>query len=338
MKAIDLEAHFLTREYLDYLRQRRDVPREVREGDSYVLWYHEDVSSPRSPAIDEQMADMGEGRWQRMTAGGVTGQVLSLSPPTVQYLEPEEGVYWAKKINDTLSGVVKSHPERYVGLACVAPQKPEEAAAEIGRAMTELGLKGVLMQSHVGREYLDAAKYRVIFEAAEKYGAPIYLHPDIPIVPMLSAYSDYGFDMCGPILGYAADAALQTMRLILSGLFDEFPKLQIILGHMGEGLPYWMGRMDFSWLRSWTGEKPFNIERRPSDYLRTNFTVTTSGMSFLPAFMCAYMALGADRIAFAVDYPYEDSGEARKFILETPISDADKEKILHGNAERLFHL
>ena len=107
---------------------------------------------------------------------------------------------------------------------------------------------------------------------------------------------------------------------------------------MGEGLPYWLDRIDFSWKKPWTGEKPFHIERPPSDYLRTNFTITTSGMSYLPAFMCAYMGLGADRIAFGVDYPYEDSGEALRFIQETTISDEDKEKILHLNAEKLLNL
>jgi 5-carboxyvanillate decarboxylase len=338
MKVIDLEAHFFTRDYLDYLRSREKVPREVVYDNEMVLWYTEAACSPRSFEIDEKMVELGEKRLNVMKAAGVTKQVLSLSPPSVQYFEEAEGVLWAKRINDELAKIIKHYPESYIGLASVAPQSPNVAAAEIERAVTELGLKGVMLQSHVGEEYLDAEKYRVIFKKAEELKAPIYLHPDIPCGSMLRYYADYGFDLAGPTLGYAADAALQVMRLILSGLFDVCPGLQMMLGHMGEGLPYWLDRMDFSWKKPWIGEKAIHIERPPSDYLRTNFTITTSGMSFSPAFMCAYMGLGADRIAFAVDYPYEDSGEALRFIQEASIRDDEKEKILHLNAEKLFNL
>ena len=338
MEVIDLEAHFFTKDYLEYLRKREKVPREVMHEKETTLWYTETAYSPRSFEIDDKMMELGERRLNIMKAAGVTKQVLSLSPPTVQYLEEADGVLWAKKINDDLAKVIKHYPESYIGLASVAPQSPHKAAAEIDRAVSELGLKGVMLQSHVGEEYLDVEKYRVIFEKAEELRAPIYLHPDIPCGDMLRYYADYGFDLAGPTLGYAADAALQAMRLILSGLFDRCPGLQMMLGHMGEGLPYWLDRIDFSWKKPWTGEKPFHIERPPSDYLRTNFTITTSGMSYLPAFMCAYMGLGADRIAFGVDYPYEDSGEALRFIQETTISDEDKKKILHLNAEKLLNL
>jgi 2,3-dihydroxybenzoate decarboxylase len=127
------------------------------------------------------------------------------------------------------------------------------------------------------------------------------------------------------------------MRLIYSGLFDKYPKLQVILGHLGEGLPYWLPRLDFVFLKPWVGQKP-NIQRKPSDYLKANFMITTSGIFFQPALLCACLALGADRIAFAVDYPYEPTEEALHFMKEAPICDEDKEKIYHRNAERLFKL
>ena len=137
--------------------------------------------------------------------------------------------------------------------------------------------------------------------------------------------------------GFAADVSLHTMRLIYSGLFDKYPKLQVILGHLGEGLPYWLPRLDFAFLKPWVGSRP-NIQRKPSEYLKNNFIVTTSGIFFQPALMCAFLALGADRISFAVDYPYESTQEAPHFLKEAPIADADKEKIAHLNAEKLFKL
>jgi len=272
-----------------------------------------------------------------MDAAGIDMQVLSLTTPHINLFEASEGTTWSRKVNDELSAVVKKYPDRFVGLAAVAPQSPGEAADELERAVTELGLKGVCIHSHARNEYLDDRKYWAIFERAEKLDVPIYLHPTTPSAAILKPYADYGFPLYGPVLGFAADVALHTMRLIYSGLFDRYPKLQIILGHMGEGLPYWLSRLDFFWLRPWVEAKPA-IERKPSDYIKTNFTITTSGMFFQPALICAYLALGADKITFAVDYPYEDNEEAVQFMKETLICDSDKEKIYHLNAERLFKL
>ena len=166
---------------------------------------------------------------------------------------------------------------------------------------------------------------------------PVYLHPAIPSKAILAPYAEYGFSLAGPVLGFAADLALHVMRLIYSGLFDKYPKLKIILGHLDEGLPFWLPRLDFYWLKPWV-KRTIQIERRPSEYLKTNFTVTISGIFFPPAFMCAYLALGADRIAFGVDYPYEEIPEALHFMQEIAICDDDKEKIYHRNAEKLFQL
>jgi 5-carboxyvanillate decarboxylase len=166
---------------------------------------------------------------------------------------------------------------------------------------------------------------------------PVYIHPGIPSTLMLPAYEDFGYSLAGPILGFAADVALHTMRLIYSGLFDRCPNLQIVLGHLGEGLPFWLPRLDFAFLTPWVDQKP-GIQPKPSDYLKSNFIITTSGIFFQPALVCAMLALGTDRIAFAVDYPYEQTGEALQFLKEAPISDADKEKIAHLNAEKLFNL
>jgi len=319
MKVIDLEAHFHTQEYVEYLHSREGLP-----------------ATPTSK-LQDSLLDLGEGRLKIMDAAGIDVQVLSLTAPGVQILEASEGTAWSRKANDELSAVVKRYPDRFIGLAAVAPQSPGEAADELERAVTELGFKGVCINSHARDEYLDDGKYWVIFDRAEKLDVPIYLHPTIPSTAILKPYADYGFPLYGPVLGFAADLVLHTMRLIYSGLFDRYPKLKIILGHMGEGLPFWLSRLDFFWLRPWVEGKPA-IERKPSEYIKSNFTITTSGMFFQPALICACLALGADKITFAVDYPYEDTEEALRFMKEAPICDSDKEKIYHLNAERLFKL
>lgn len=338
MKIIDLENHFFTKEYIQYLRSRKEPPRETIERDGLNMWYTDFLCSPRSFEMEDKLLNLGEGRIKEMDEKGIDIEVLSLSPPGVQCFEPSVGTFWAKKVNDELAKVVKSYPGRFIGLACIAPQSPEEAADEVERAVTELGLRGVNIESHARNEYLDKKKYWPIFERIEKLDVPVYLHPEIPSTWILKGYAeDYGFELAGPPLGYGADLHLHAMRLIYSGLFDRFPKLKIILGHMGEGLPFWLTRMDAYWIKPWKGKKP-RIEKRPSDYVRTNFTITISGMFFFPAFLCAYLGLGSDRIAFAVDYPYERIEEAIRFIREAPIPDSDKEKICYKNAERLFNL
>jgi len=338
MKIIDLENHFFTTEYIKYLRSRKEPPRETEEKDGLTMWYTDLLCSPRSFEMENKMLDLGETRLKEMDAKEIDIQVLSLSPPGVQCFEAAEGTAWARKVNDELSKAVKQRPDRFIGLACIAPQSPEEAADEIERAVSELGLKGVNIESHARNEYLDNKKYWSIFERAEKLDVPICLHPEIPSTSILKGYADdYGFELAGPPHGYGADLALHTMRLIYSGLFDKYPKLKMVLGHMGEGLPFWLSRMDAYWTKPWKGKKP-RIEKKPSDYVKTNFTITISGMFFTPAFLCAYLALGSERIAFAVDYPYEKTEEAVRFIKEAPISDLDREKICYSNAARLLKI
>ena len=338
MKYIDLECHFFTQDYIKYLRNRKEPPRETEEQDGLTMWYTETLNSPRGFEMENRLLDLGEKRLKEMDELGITVQALSLSPPGVQCFSAEEGTLWARKVNDALAKVVREHPDRYVGLASIAPQSPEAAADELERAVSELGFRGVNIESHCRNEYLDQKKFWPIFERAEKLDVPIYLHPEIPASSILKGYADdYGFELAGPPHGYAAEVALHAMRLIYSGLFDKYPRLNFILGHMGEGLPFWLTRMDAYWIKPWKGTKP-RIAKKPSDYVKANFTVTISGMFFFPALLCALMGMGADRVAFAVDYPYEKTEQAVRFIQEAPISDSDKEKICYSNAARLLKL
>lgn len=337
MKVIDTEAHFYTKEYIDYIRNRTQFPKEVHYEDGIKLWYTENFWAPRSFLLENTVLEMGEKRIAEMDNDGIDMQVISLTNPGVQFFEASDGVTWAKRMNDALAAAIEKYPDRFIGLAAVAPQSPAEAAQEIERSIKEIGLKGVVVQSHAQNEYLDDKKFWPLFQKAEELDVPIYIHPTVPATSILEPYAKYGFPLAGPILGFAADVSLHVMRLIYSGLFDAFPKLKIILGHLGEGLPFWFSRIDFYWQKKWVGKAPA-IKRKPSDYIKTNFTITTSGMFYQPALLCALLAMGADKIAFAVDYPYEDNKEAVQFMREAPIADNDKKKICHSNAEGLFKI
>ena len=245
----------------------------------------------------------------------------------------------ARQTNDELAEAVKRYPDRYVGLAAMAPQDPEGSARELERAVTKLGMKGAKLNSHAKGEYLDDEKFWPIFEAAEGLDVPIYLHPTWPAPSIIKGFGEYGFPLAGPPFGFGVETSLHTMRLLYSGVFDRYPGLKIVLGHMGEGIPFWLYRIDFYWLKPWVAPelKP-KIENRPSYYINKNFLFTSSGMHYLPAFICAYMALGADLIAFGADHPFETSKESLESLGILPICEADKEKFFHGNAEKLFKI
>ncbi|MFC1893910.1 amidohydrolase family protein [Chloroflexota bacterium] len=345
MKKIAFEEHFTTEEQLGYLQSILEksypVPEVIETEKNLgidVRWvsaskYSSSLSATSS--IRDKLLEVGEQRLREMDESGIDMQVLSLTSPGVQMLDASTGTTLAKRINDKLSRIVREYPERFAGLAALAPQNPREAADELQRAVQELGLKGASINSHVKGEYLDDKKYWVIFETAEKLGVPIYIHPRAPSPDMIKPYLTYPA-LATAMCGYGAEVLLHTLRLILSGVFDKYPRLMIILGHLGEALPFWLWRIDNRWAKRSPSSK--DCSKKPSEYARDNFYITTSGMFSQPALLCSNLALGADRILFAVDYPYESNKEAVAFIESIPICDSDKEKISHLNAERVLKL
>jgi 2,3-dihydroxybenzoate decarboxylase len=251
MKVIDLEAHFYTEDYIKYLRSRKELPREEVHKNGIRLQFAPDVWAPRSFKLVEKLLDVGEKRIEEMDEAGIDIQVLSLAVPGCEQFDASEGAAMARQTNDELAEVIKKYPDRYVGLAALAPQDPAEAAAELERAVKELGMRGAKLNSHVRGEYLDDEKYWPVFEMAERLDVPIYLHPTLPSPSILGGFAKYGFPLAGPPYGFGAETSLHTMRLLYSGVFDKYPKLKIVLGHMGEGLPFWLYRIDFYWLKPW---------------------------------------------------------------------------------------
>jgi len=199
--------------------------------------------TPGLRRVRRQLLDLDGERLDIMDDNGVDVHVLSLTAPGVQTFSPADGTALARLANDRLAEVIKRHPGRFAGLAAVAPQDPKAAADEISRAITELRLNGVIINSHTGSEYLDDEKFWPILEAAEALGAPIYIHPRSPAAQMAAAFKKYGLET--GIWGFQAETGLHGLRLICGGVFDQFPRLKIVLGHLGEGLPYWLYRLDY---------------------------------------------------------------------------------------------
>jgi 5-carboxyvanillate decarboxylase len=339
MKIIDTEAHFFTGTYLDYLRNRKEIPREEAYKDFFKLWYHPSVWEPHGPLIDDKLLDLAEGRLREMDDAGVDMQVLSLATPGCEQFKPADGVAWARRTNDSLAEVINKYPDRFIGLAALATQNPDEAAKELERAVRRLGLKGAKLNSNAGGAYLDDKKFWSIFETAENLKVPIYLHPSSPTPSLAESMADYGFALCGPALGFGIETAIHTMRLIYGGVFDRFPGLNMILGHMGEGLVHWIYRIDFAFKKPWIdSETRPEIKKSPSHCLKENFFITTSGMNSVPAFLNAYLEMGGDRIMFSADYPFESSAESVEFIKHIPIAGNDRGKICSLNAEKLFKI
>jgi len=198
--------------------------------------------------------------------------------------------------------------------------------------MSGLGLNGLLINSHTNGEHLDDPKFWPILEAAQALNAPVYLHPRTPPAQMYDAFSDYLMDRA--LWGFAAETSLHVVRLIMGGVFDQFPRLQVVLGHMGEGIPFWLSRLDEVSARTGMPE----LQRRPSDYFRDNIHITTSAMFWDPVLTLCIDALGVDRIMFAVDSPFASSEQGTRWLDNAPISAADRRMIYQENAERVFSL
>ena len=289
-----------------------------------------------SPLV-KRLQDIGDGRIRDMNELGIDMQVLSLTAPGVQVFDKDMAKTLAKDSNDQLAEAVRKHPDRFAGLIAVAPQDPKSAAREIERGMKELGLNGVIINSHTKGEYLDEPKFWEIFEAAEASSAPIYIHPRTPAPSMLEPYVKRHLDMA--ILGFGAEVALHVMAIITSGVFDRFPNLQIVIGHMGEALPFWMYRIGTMQTKvrepSGRGKK---LQRLPSEYMKENIYITTSGVAWEPAILFSQQVLGVDRVLYAMDYPYQNYPEEVVTTDNLPISDMDKKKLYQLNAEKVFSL
>ncbi|MFB9463460.1 amidohydrolase family protein [Streptomyces cinereospinus] len=283
----------------------------------------------------KRLPDITEYRLADMDENGVTMQVLSLTPPGVQ-MQPDAAIAVAdaQRANDALAGIIAAHPTRFGGLAALPLQNPQAAVREARRAMDDLGMAGFLVNGHTCGHYLDEPQFREVWAALEELGAALYLHP----TPAPSG--DWGLtqnrpELVGPLYSWAAETAGHALRVILGGVFDDFPGAKLILGHMGEFLPFHMPRLDVQ-IENITTRVA--LKKKPSEYLVDNIAITTSGVMDDTMLQAAIKAVGIDNVLFAIDYPFEKSAQAVGFLRNAHLTPAQRRKIAHGNAERILQL
>jgi predicted TIM-barrel fold metal-dependent hydrolase len=318
MNKIALEEHFLLREFDDY--------------------FHMLVKGRSTESFDKVLSkfwDLDAGRLSDMDKLGIERSILSCFNYGSVQLDSDSAraVDTARRMNDILAERVKEHPDRFSGFAALPLQNPTASVAEFRRCVTKLGFHGAMVNGHTHREYLDEQQFWPLWKAAEELGVPIYLHPWSSPSDQLKAYDGYP-DILGPTWNWTVETAFHALRIICSGVFDAYPKAKLILGHMGELLPYHMTRFDQGW-QFYAGHK---AKHPITYYMRNNVWITTSGNVSPTSLTGAVMALGADRILFATDYPF-DPGPTFLQILESGVlSEADLEKVYRGNALRMFKL
>lgn len=305
-----------------------------------TMWgFYMSGTSERARHIITCLQDLGEGRLAHMNASGIDKQILALTSPGVQIMDRDTAVSFAITANDQLAEDVARNPTRFAGLLAVAPQDPAGAAREIQRAVTKLGLKGVIINSHTHDEYLDDPKFWPIFEAAESLGVPIYLHPNTPSKGMIGPLLERGLD--GAIFGFGVETGMHMLRIITAGVFDRFPRLKIVIGHMGEALPFWLFRLDYMHRATvvsnrYDAMRP--LQRKISDYMRDNVCITNSGVAWEPAIKFSQEVLGVDQVMYAMDYPYQYAPSEVSTLDGMNMAELDKKKFFQLNAERVFKL
>lgn len=283
-----------------------------------------------------RLLDLEKERLRDMDENGVAVHLLSLTAPGVQMFDADTATELAALANDLLAEVIKRHPARFAGLASFAPQSPKRAAKEMERAIKTLKLNGFVVNSHTNSEYFDDPKFWPALEAAEALDACIYMHPRAASDGMAAPFRHYGLDSAQ--WGYGIETSTHAVRMIVSGVFDRFPKLKICLGHMGEAVHFWLWRLDYMNKNAQNRGAAPKLKLKPSEYFKRNFVITTSGQESHLALDFSIKALGVENVLWAIDYPYQPSAPAVAFIDSAPISDAEKELVYHGNAERVFHI
>jgi len=315
---IALEEHFLHPDFMDYFAET-----------------YQNINPKLIKMAPEALMDFGERRLAVMDEHHVEFAVLGLAGPGVQK-EKDSAVAQrrAKQANDFLAAEIQKRPSRYGGLAHLAMQNPAEAAAELERCVKELGFQGAMINGQTNGEYLDLDKYSVFWERAAALEAPIYLHPGNPVDhPAVYAGHD---ELWGAVCSWAFETAAHALRLVFAGTFERYPKAKLILGHGGETLPFSLWRFDSRWPVCNTGGR--EMVQPPSFYIRRNIAVTTSGVCSEISLRCMLESMGDENVMFSIDYPFEKTDLAAKFIESANVTEDQRVQVASGNAKRILHL
>ena len=335
---IATEEAFAPPELMDLFSEVLDQD-DVDPGFESLMGFYLRHQSERATNIFRRLQDLGEERLRDMDERGIDRQIIALTAPGTQILSTDKAKALSVLANDRLAEACARHPDRFTGMAACAPQDPAHAAKEIERAVTRLGMRAVVINSHTHGEYLSDQKFWPILEAAEALDVPIYLHPQTPPRDMIKPFLEAGLD--GAVFGFGVDTGFHALRLIGSGAFDRFEKLQFVLGHMGEALPFWMYRLDYMYsagLRAKRYAFQPQLRGQISDYLKQNFHITNSGVAWEPAIRFTQAVLGEDRVLYAMDYPYQCPPEEVVALDAMDMPLETKRKFFQTNAEKLFKL
>jgi len=324
MKTIALEEHFISPGFL--AGPGKDFMAQIRS------------RGTRGAEIFAQLQQVGNERIAAMDAAGIDVQVLSLNSPGVEQASPADQIALAAEANDFVADAIARHPDRFSAFAVLPSATPDKAAAELERRVGKQKFAGTLINGHTRGRYLDDSFFWPILECAVSLKVPIYLHPTVP--PKAVVDASYG-GFAAPVTalfatggwGWHIETAIHLLRMILGGVFDRYPTLQVVIGHLGEGIPFMLPRLDRNLPKQATG-----LERSLAEYLRNNVHYTFGGFNFPATFQNLIQEVGVDRIMFSVDYPFGSMTEARTFLQSLPISEDDRVRIAHGNAEKLFRL
>lgn len=318
MQKIALEEHFITSDFL------KDTQKVDFAG----------MNQENAADFQTRLLDFDDLRIKAMDESGIEISVLSLTDPGIQGIdEINIAIELARKTNDFLAEKISKNPKRFRGFACLPLQDPIGAAIELERCVRQHGFVGGLINGQTQGSYLDEHKFHPFWKKVEELNVPIYLHPGNP-QHMPANYKDQ-HELAGPLWGWSVETGTHALRMVFSGLFDLFPRIRIILGHMGETIPFLLWRLDSRWKII---KQPKKLLKSPSQYIREHFYVTTSGMCSNGPLSCAIQELGPERVMFSVDYPYESSKIAAEFIEQASINKKTLEKICYENARSLLKI
>jgi predicted TIM-barrel fold metal-dependent hydrolase len=295
------------------------------------------LEATRPGPQSDRLFDLGALRLKEMDETGIDMQVISHGAPSAQKLPANGAAELVRGANDRLAAACAANPKRFAAFAALPTSDPKAAADELERCVTKLGFKGAMLHGLANGVFMDGQQFWPIYERAEQLDVPIYFHPGLPHADVMKAYyEDYAKEF--PMVvraawGYTVETATTAIRMVLSGVFEKHPNLKIILGHLGETLPFLVWRIDHAIARPGAAKK---ISFR--DIFCHNFWITTSGNFSNPALMCCVQEMGVDRIMFAVDWPFVMNPPGVEWMATVPLCDEDKAKILSGNAKKLLRI
>lgn len=331
MKKIDLENHFYNQFSVDVLQGREGKGYPYWDAKTNAVWFMKQVSMDHT-VLGPKLCDFAEKRIPEMEALDIEKAVISLAPG-IDILPAAESVEACRKANDALYELTQRYPQ-LIGSAILPMFDADAAVAELDRCVNDLGFRMWQAHSNINGHHHDEEQFRPIWKKVEELGIFAYLHPNYN--PLNDMFNDYGYPMAGPGLGFTADTSGAIIRIMLSGMLDEMPNLQIVLGHFGEALPFLMERLD-NRMAMLPEPKQLN-KQKPSYYFGRNIKVTTSGNTSIPAFECTRAAIGMDNILLGTDHPFESMTECIEYLEKCPMSVADRERLYYKNAEKLLGL